>query len=79
LRFPFGSGALGLHGVSIGAGGGGIELDQHIARIDVAAVAHVDAAHNARLQRLDHLGVVVHHQAAGGRGHDVDLGNDAPA
>ena len=56
---------LGRHQVALqmaefGGVHGGIELDQHVARLDALAVAHMDRPHDAGLERLDDLG------AAGG-------------
>ena len=57
---------------------GGIELDQHVARLDALAVAHMDRTHHARLERLDGLGAAGGDDLARGHGHDVDRADARP-
>ena len=57
---------------------GGIEFDQHVARLDALAVAHMDRTHHARLERLDDLGAAGGDDLARGHGHDVDRADARP-
>ena len=57
---------------------GGVELDQHIAGIDVLAVRDPDGAHDAGLEGLDHLAVAGRNDLAGGGGHDIHVAQACP-
>lgn len=55
-----------------------IELDQQVARLDRLPVLHVNGAHHAGLERLDHLASPARHDLAGCGGHDVDRARSRP-
>ena len=50
--------------IAVGRVDGRIELDQHIAGLDLLPVLHADRAHHAGLERLDDLGAVARHDLA---------------
>jgi hypothetical protein len=43
------------HGVAVGLGLGGVQLQQHLPGAHAVAIAHVDGAHHPGLQRLHRL------------------------
>ena len=69
---------IALQVVALGGVHGRIELDQHVARLDALAVAHMDRAHDAGLERLDDLGAAGRDDLAGRGGDDVDRAEARP-
>jgi hypothetical protein len=72
------SGELLPDALAVGTGGGGIELDEHLAGLHPIAVADLDRAHDSRLQRLDNLGAFAHDNAPRRHRDDVDAPDDGP-
>ena len=66
------------HAGLVGAGVGGVKLNQHLAGFDGVAVLHQHTLDDAGFQRLQGLGGVADDDAALGHGHDVDLADDGP-
>jgi hypothetical protein len=69
---------LVLRGGFVGAGGGGVQLDQGLAAGHAVAVADEHALDDAALQRLYEFGAFTDHHAPGRDGDDVDLAEDGP-
>ena len=70
---------VALDMVALGKIHGGVELDEHVARLHRHAVAHVNGAHHSRLVRLNGLGATAGDDLAGCRGDDVDLAECRPS
>ena len=70
---------VALDVVALGEVHGGVELDEHVARLYRHPVAHVNGAHHSRLVRLNGLGAAAGDDLAGRRGDDVDLAECRPA
>ena len=67
-----------LHARLVGAGVGRVQFHQHLAGLHAVAVAYQHALDDARIERLDRLGALAHHDAAGRDGHDIDLAEAGP-
>ena len=70
---------VALDMIALGEVHGGIELDENVTGLDGHAIAHVNGAHNSRLERLDGLGAAAGDDLAGRGSHDVDLAECGPA
>jgi hypothetical protein len=65
--------------VALGEVHGGVELDEHVARLYRHPVAHVNGAYDAGLVGLNGLGAAAGDDLAGCRGDDVDLAECRPS
>ena len=57
---------------------GRIEFDEDVARLDALAIADVNGAHDAGLERLYQLDTAAGDDFAGRRGDDIDMTDSLP-